>query len=109
MDFSPRVNFQCRLSYSVHTPAGTITYINNCGHIKDPVVHVREFDRLYGNTKTLGMHYSLGSTTIAAGFLGEGNPDFLWEKFQWDNTLVKMFLKNVLSNTSSINVHAYCN
>ena len=40
-DFSPRVNFQCRLSYDVHTPTCVITYINICAHIKDPVVHVR--------------------------------------------------------------------
>ena len=40
-DFSPRVNFRCRLSYgvSVHTPC-SIACINICAHVKDPVVHV---------------------------------------------------------------------
>ena len=38
-DFSPRVNFQCRLSYGVCTPPFAIAYI--CAHTKDPVVHVR--------------------------------------------------------------------
>ena len=40
-DFSPRVNFQCRLSFSVRTPPCTIACINICAHVKDPVVHVR--------------------------------------------------------------------
>ena len=30
-----------RLSYGVHTPPHSITYINICAHIKDPVVNVR--------------------------------------------------------------------
>ena len=38
-DFSPRVHFQCRLSYGVRTHP--CAYINICTHIKDPVVHVR--------------------------------------------------------------------
>ena len=40
-DFSPRVNFQCRLSFSVCTPTCAIACINICAHVKDPVVHVR--------------------------------------------------------------------
>ena len=40
-DFSPRVNFQCRLSYGVRTPLCTIVCINIFAHVKDPVVHVR--------------------------------------------------------------------
>ena len=40
-DFSPRVNFQCRLSYSVHTPQCAIECMNICAHVKYPVVHVR--------------------------------------------------------------------
>ena len=40
-DFCPRVNFQCRLSYRVHTLLCAITCIYSCAHIKDPVVHVR--------------------------------------------------------------------
>ena len=41
MDFSPRVNLQCRLSYSVRAPPCAMAWINICAHVKDPVVHVR--------------------------------------------------------------------
>ena len=37
-DFSPRVNFQCRLSYGVRTPPCAIAY---CAHVKAFVAHVR--------------------------------------------------------------------
>ena len=40
-DFSPRVNFQCRLSYRVYTPPCAIACIYICAHVKDPKVHVR--------------------------------------------------------------------
>ena len=40
-DFSPRVNFQCRLSHGVRiTPCSTACN-NICAHVKDPVVHVK--------------------------------------------------------------------
>ena len=39
--FSPRVNFQCGLSYGVRTSPCAIAYINICLHVKDPVVHIR--------------------------------------------------------------------
>ena len=39
--FSPRVNFQCRLSYSVRTTPCAIACIYLCAHVKDPLVHVR--------------------------------------------------------------------
>ena len=40
-DFSPRVNFQRRLSYGVCTPPCAIACINICVHFKDPGVRVR--------------------------------------------------------------------
>ena len=40
-DFFRRLNFQCRLSYGVHTPPCAIACINICAYVKDPVVHVR--------------------------------------------------------------------
>ena len=40
-DFSPRVNFQCRLSYGVCTPPCAVAYNNTCAHAKDPVVQVK--------------------------------------------------------------------
>ena len=39
-DFSPRVNFQCRLSYGVRTLPCAIACIYICAHVKDPVVRV---------------------------------------------------------------------
>ena len=35
-DFSPRVNFQCRLSYGARTPPSAIASINISAHVKDP-------------------------------------------------------------------------
>ena len=41
-EFSPRVNFQCRLSYDVRTSPCAIACIYICAHVKDLVVHVRD-------------------------------------------------------------------
>ena len=36
------------------------------------------------------MHRRLSSTTLPQlAFPGEGNPNFLWKKSHWDNTVVK--------------------
>ena len=40
-DFSPRINFQCRLSYGVRTHPCAIAYINKCSHVKHHAFHVR--------------------------------------------------------------------
>ena len=40
-DFSPRVDFQCRLSHGVRTPPCATACINICANVKDPVIHVR--------------------------------------------------------------------
>ena len=41
-DFSPRVNFQCRLSYRCpYTPLCAIACFYICVHVIDPVVHAR--------------------------------------------------------------------
>ena len=37
-DFSPSINFQCRLAYGVHTPLCTIACMYICVHVKDQVV-----------------------------------------------------------------------
>ena len=69
-DFSPRVNFQCRLSYGVPTPPCAIA----CIYIR---AHVRLI------TETLKHPVSiprLGSATLLLlAFPGEGNPNFSWE------------------------------
>ena len=40
-EFSPTVNFQCRLSYGVRKPPCAIARNYVCAHVKDPVFHVR--------------------------------------------------------------------
>ena len=60
-------------------------------YVKDPVVHVRVW---WINSKTPGIHPSLGSATpLQMAFPGEGNPNFPWKKPHWDNTVVKSFKK----------------
>ena len=87
-DFSLRVNYQCRLSYSVHTLPCDITCIYIYAHIKDPIVHVR----VWWIIKTL-KHPECTLAPVARlsqlAFPGEGNPHFPWEKSHWDNTVVK--------------------
>ena len=90
-DFSPGVNFQCRLSYCVSTPLCAITCINICVHVRDPVIHIGLVN--YGNTRTPSMRCRLCSAPLSQlAFPGEGNPKCPWEKFHWDNTAVE---KNV--------------
>ena len=35
-DFSPGINFLCRLSHGVHKPSCAIAFINICKHVRDP-------------------------------------------------------------------------
>ena len=63
-DFSPRVNFQCRLSYDVRTPLCAVACIYICAHVKDPVVHVR-VRWMKETLKTPSMHRRLGSATLS--------------------------------------------
>ena len=49
-----------------------------------------EFGELYGNATTPSMHRRLGSAAQSQlAFLEDSNPNFLWEKSQWDDTVVK--------------------
>ena len=42
-----------------------------------------------GNTKAPTMHWRWGSATLLLlAFLKKSNPNFTWEEFQWDNTVV---------------------
>ena len=85
-DFSPRVNFQCRLSDGVPTPPRAIACIYICAHVKDPVVHVRVRWTME-TLKAPSMHSRLGNTTPSQlAFPGEGNPNFQWERSPWANT-----------------------
>ena len=74
-DFLPRANFQCRLSFSVHTPLYAIACINICGHGKDPVVYVRVqwiMETLKHPACTLGLVVWL----LQLAFSGEHKPNF---------------------------------
>ena len=56
-NFSPRVNFQCRLSYSVRPLPCAIACIYICAHVKDLVVRVRirwSMETLEHSSCTLG-------------------------------------------------------
>ena len=88
-DFSPRDNFQCRLSYGVRTFPCAVARINIYAHVKDPVVHVRVrwiIETLKYPACTVGWE----SVTLSQlTFPGESNPAIPWEQYQWDNTVVK--------------------
>ena len=69
-DFSPRVNFQCRLSFSVCTPPCTSACNNICAHIKGPAVHVRFrcfMETLKHPACTLGLVVWLSSSWLSTG------------------------------------------
>ena len=87
-NFSPRVNFQYRLSYGVHKPPCEITCIYICVHVKDPVVHVRVhwiMETLKQPACTLDWVAQLCRIWLSPR---EGNPNIPWEKSHWDNTVV---------------------
>ena len=90
-DFSPGVNFQCRLSHSVRTRHWAIACINICAHVKDPVVHVRAkwiMETIKHPACTVGQTARLCRSWLSPG---KSNPNFPWEKSHWDNTVVKSF------------------
>ena len=84
-DFSPRVNFHCRVSYGVHTPLCAIACINICVHVKDPVVHRRIMETLKHPARTVGWvarlcrsWHSLGKATrLSNGRNPNGTMQFL--------------------------------
>ena len=87
--FSPRVNFQCRLSYDVRTPPCAIACINICAHVKDPVVYVRVrwiTETLKHPACTVGWVARLCRSWLSPG---KSNPNFQWVKSHWDNTVVE--------------------
>ena len=90
-DFSPTVNFQCRLFYSLRTPPCATACVNICVHIKDPVVHVKRrrvqwiMEILKYPACTIGWVARLSQLA----FPEESNQDFPWEELQWDNTDIK--------------------
>ena len=97
-DFSPRVNFQCRLSYSVRTPPCVrtpyVACILICAHVKDPVVLVRVrwiMETLKHPACTLDWVTRLSQLA----FPGKSNPNFPWKKSHRDNIVVKKQYKSL--------------
>ena len=104
-DFSPRINFQFRLSYGVRTLPCAIACIYICAHVKAPVVHVRVrwiMETLKHPACTVGWVPRLSQLA----FPGEGSPIFPWEKSHWDNTVVKSF-KKVTSDAANLAYKAF--
>ena len=75
-DFSPRVNFQCRLSYGVRTPpVCNRVHSHLCARSRSRSPCKSSFD--YGNTKTPNKHRRLGSATRSQlAFPVQGNPNY---------------------------------
>ena len=93
-DFSPRLNFQCRLSHGVRTPPCAIACVNICAHVKDPVVHVRVrciMETLKHPACTLGWVSRHCSSWLSPG---KGDPNFPWKKSHWDKTVINSKKKN---------------
>ena len=73
-DFSPWVNFQCRLRYNVCTPPWSVHTLKILWSMSSPMD--------YGNTHTqkkkhISMHCRLGNATLSQlAFPGESNPNF---------------------------------
>ena len=92
-DFSPRVNFQCRLSYGVRTPPCAIACMNIYAHVKDHVVRARVrwiIKTLKHPVCTVRWGARLCGSWLS---LGKSNPNFPWENSHWDNTVVKKKVK----------------
>ena len=100
-DFSPRVNFQCRLSYGVCTPPCAIACINICAHVKDPGAHVR----VWWIMETL-KHPACTAGWVARLCRRWFSPNVLWEKSHRDNTAVKSKVKKTAKQTIIIIIMA---
>ena len=86
--FLPESTFSAD-SYGLRTPPCAIACINISAHVKEPVVQVRV--RWIMNTLK-HLECIVGSVAGLCRswlFQGESNPNFPWEKFQRDNTVVK--------------------
>ena len=74
-DFSPSVNFQCRLSWGVRRPPCVTACVYMCAHVNDPAVHAR----VRWITETLkhpAWTVRWVARTVAAGFPRGRQPEF---------------------------------
>ena len=76
------------LTVSVHHRAQSCMHLHPC--VRERSCSPCQSSVDYGNTKTPSMHPRFGSATLLQlAFPGDGNPNFLWEKWPWDNTVIK--------------------
>ena len=107
-DFSPRINFQCRLSYGVRTSPCAIACINICAHVKDAVVYVRVrwiMETLKYPACTVRWVARPCRSWLSPG---KGTRISQWEKSQWDNTVVKRNTALLLFRYCGV-LFSYCN
>ena len=85
--FSPRVNFQRRLFYSVRTFLCAVACLNSCAHIRDPVVHVR-VQWIMETLKHPACSVSWVAWLLQLAFAGESNLNFSLDQSQWGDRVV---------------------
>ena len=85
--------FQCQLSVQIllrcpHIPVCNRMHEQLCARWRSCGPCQRLVD--YGHTKTPSMNRRLESAILLQlAFSGESKPNFTWEKFRWNNTVVK--------------------
>ena len=86
--FSVQTLLRCPYIPVCNPTRGCKSYLHLCARQRSRCPCHSSVD--YENTKTPSMHPRLGSATLSLlAFPGEGNPNFLWEKFHWNNKVVK--------------------
>ena len=91
-DFSPRVNFQCRLFSGVRTSPCAIACIYLCAHVKDPVAHVRVW-WIMETLKHPACNVGWVRDSIAAGFPQGRQPEFPMEEIPFGQYSYKKLKK----------------
>ena len=82
------------LSYGVRTPQQAIACIIICVRVKDPAVLVR-VQLIMETLKHLACTVGWVAQLSQLAFRGQSNPNFPWEKSQWDNTGKKIKIRMI--------------
>ena len=102
--FLPESTFSADSLTCVRTPPCAIACINICAHVRDPVVYARVrwiWETLTHPACTLGWVARLCRSWLS---LGKSNPNFPWEKSQWDDKFQKQILKNEVDRTGRADI-----
>ena len=95
--FLPESTFSADSLTCVRAHPCSIACINICGHVKDALVHVRvrwTMETLKDPACTAGWTARLCRSWLSPR---ECNPNFLWKKSKWDNTVViKKIIKKLI-------------